>query len=101
MSITDDVRKKFNERLDDAKKLRDEIKLKIHLGGMEARKRWQEYEPQLHKVEQEIEQISGGAYAAASEMLNETRSAFQKLLGELKASGNEPDPASEGVKEGE
>ena len=107
MSITDDVRKKFTERLDDAKKLRDEIKLKIHLGGMEARKRWQQYEPQLQKVEQEIEQISGGAYAAASEMLNETRSAFQKLLGELKANGKqgeadaEPDPASEGVKGGE
>ena len=91
MSITDDVRKKFNERLEDAKKLRDEVKLKIHLGGMEARKRWQQYEPQLQKVEQEIEQISEGAYNAASEMLNETRSAFQKLLGDLKSSGKKDD----------
>ena len=32
MSITDDVRKKFNERLEDAKKLRDEVKNRIHLG---------------------------------------------------------------------
>ncbi|MCA9716316.1 MAG: hypothetical protein H6713_21590 [Myxococcales bacterium] len=102
MSITDDVRKKFQDSLTDAKRLRDEIKLKINLGGMEARKRWQEYEPQLRKIEHEIEQIGEGAYSRAGEMLNETRTAFQKLLGDLKAGGKQPGEApAEGADAGE
>ncbi|MCA9689580.1 MAG: hypothetical protein KC636_08210 [Myxococcales bacterium] len=83
--LKDDLRARFNSSVEELKTMRDEIKLKIHLGSMDAKKRWEQVEPQLGKIEQEIEAVGQGAYKAAGEMLDETRVAFKKLLDDLKS----------------
>lgn len=37
--------------LNDLRRIRDEIRLKLHLGGMDARTAWAELEPQIEHVE--------------------------------------------------
>ena len=82
---SDSIRDLLHKGLGDLRTMRDEIKLKIHLGSMDAKKRWEQVEPQLGKIEQEIEAVGQGAYKAAGEMLDETRVAFKKLLDDLKS----------------
>ena len=41
----------MNDGLQRLKTLRDEIRLEIHLAGMEAKERWKELEPKVHDAE--------------------------------------------------
>ena len=40
---------------DDLKRLADEVRLKLHLGGMEVKERWQALEPRLHEAHAKVE----------------------------------------------
>lgn len=60
--------------LDDLATLRDEIRLKVHLAGMEIKDEWRKLEPQLLEVEQ-----------AASKVTEATRTALHDAVTKLKA----------------
>lgn len=47
----------------DVRRIADELKLKVHLAGMEARQRWDELQPSLAEAEKEISR--GGSIVAA------------------------------------
>lgn len=51
----EDLRRQLDEALETAKRLRDEIRVNLHLAGMDARDKWNELEP---KVMQEAERIA-------------------------------------------
>ena len=51
----------------------DEIRLKIHLAGMEARDTWNELEPKLRDLEHRAE-------AATSDVMDDLRERLSKLL---------------------
>lgn len=55
MSITDDVKNQLKADLEDLKRMRDEIKLKLHLAGKDAKDRWHELEPKLEELELKFE----------------------------------------------
>ncbi len=62
----------------DLLQLRDEIQLKVHLGGMEARERWEALKPRFAQVEQDVTE---GLVAIEADLLD----AAQQLRDELGA----------------
>ncbi len=47
----------------DVRRIADEIRLKVHLAGMDARKKWDELQPSLLEAEKEL--ARGGTIVAA------------------------------------
>jgi hypothetical protein len=44
---------------DDLRRITDELQLKVHLAGLDARDRWRALEPQLHELEHELADAGG------------------------------------------
>lgn len=59
--------------IDSLRRMADEIRVKIHLAGMEAKDAWNELEPKLRHLEQRAE-------AATSDVVDELRERMSKLL---------------------
>ncbi|MBK8263319.1 MAG: hypothetical protein IPK80_18490 [Nannocystis sp.] len=75
--INDDLHQRYHRGLADLRTLRDEIKLKVHLAGMDARAAWEQVEPRLSELERQAESIAEGAAQATTE-------ATDKVIGDLK-----------------
>lgn len=71
--------KKTNETLEELRKLRDEIRVKVHLAGMEARERWEELEPKLEELEGQLERSGARATEATSIFFEELAAAFRRF----------------------
>jgi len=63
--------------LTELSQLRDELRVKLHLAGLEARAQWESVEPKLLGLERTIEQQSEGALEAAGELAVELVKAFR------------------------
>jgi uncharacterized coiled-coil protein SlyX len=63
----------MKERLEHLKTLRDEIRLDIHLAGMEARTRWEDLEPMTHDAELLYEQVGELAREKVDALLQRLR----------------------------
>jgi len=50
MSLKDDLEGNFEQLVETLEKQRDQIKLKIHLGSMEARQEWEHLENKLQQL---------------------------------------------------
>lgn len=59
--------------LDHLRRMADEVRVKIHLAGMEAKDAWNELEPKLRELEHRAE-------AATSDVLDDLRERLSKLL---------------------
>ena len=46
-----ELKKDIEKSVNDLKKLRDEIRLKIHLAGMDVKTEWQKLEPEIAEAE--------------------------------------------------
>ena len=57
--------------------LRDELRIKLHLAGLEVRAQWESVEPKLLGLERTLEQQSEGALDAAGELAVELVKAFR------------------------
>lgn len=72
-----DVGEKLSEEVESLKRVRDELRVRIHLGKAEAKELWNETEAKLHELEAKAKSIS----AQAEEPLHDVGEAA-KLLGE-------------------
>jgi len=61
MSIKDDLEENFEQLVETLEKQRDQIKLKIHLGSMEAREEWEHLEKKLQQLKVKQEDIKNKA----------------------------------------
>jgi len=59
--------------VDGVKQLRDELKLKAHLLGAEARERWESLERDFKKLEGELEGVRDAADSAAEDVSTAAR----------------------------
>lgn len=61
----------------DLTRLRDDLHLKIHLAGMDARDAWERLQPRLHEIEQKVQDRAASAahslHAAASSLRDDLR----------------------------
>ncbi len=79
MSATgDEFKKELHKTADLLKTMRDEIRVKLHLAGQEAKDRWQKIEPEIDKVGQEIAKTSR---ATVDELVTRVKEFKKDLLG--------------------
>jgi hypothetical protein len=57
-----------NQDVDLLRALRDEIRLQVHLAGMEVKDRWRALEPELEKVERQLDRADAGARELARDL---------------------------------
>ena len=69
--------------LSELRKLRDEIRVQVHLGGMDAKKAWDELEPKLAEADRMAENASEETFHAAVETLRKLK-LFRSTLPEKK-----------------
>ena len=55
---TEDVKKQLERTADMLETLRDEIRLKLHLAGMDAKKQWSDLEPHLLDAQNRARQVA-------------------------------------------
>ena len=81
MSKPDGLRMELNATLDELRTLRDEIRLQLHLAGMEAKTKWdKDLEPRLFSLEKDVEKEVGSTTRAALHDLNERMKRFRDSL---------------------
>lgn len=72
---------------DELRQVADELELKLHLGGMEARDRWRTIEPRLRELEQQITRSGKRVTKSILQELGALRTALQRLREDI-ANGN-------------
>lgn len=65
--------------LQELRELRDEIRVKVHLAGMDARQRWEELEPKLREIEGWVERGGDRAATVTNAFLEELGEAFRRI----------------------
>lgn len=74
---TTDLRQDLKSFQQDIRALRDEVRLKLHLAGMDLRQEWEKLEPQLDRALNSAAQVSNEVVADLKKRLGE----FRKRLG--------------------
>lgn len=69
----DELKHQVGSRLDELRRLRDEIRLNIHLGGMDAKDRWERLEPRIMDAENLAKDISEASKRALQEVIDSVR----------------------------
>ena len=65
--------------VEEMKRLRDEIRIQVHLGEMEAKQWWNQVEPQLIALETNLEKGADKATGTATIVLDEFVNAFHRI----------------------
>ncbi len=73
---------------DDVRRLADEVRLKLHLAGMEAKDRWGKLEPQILELEQKVKtgvkDGSGKAADVVGEQVEAVAAGLRQFADELR-----------------
>lgn len=59
-----DLKKDIENSVNDLRKLRDEIRLKIHLAGMDVKSEWQKLEPEILEAERSARVLTDATRAS-------------------------------------
>lgn len=78
-----EIREQFEDVRDELEKLAGEIKLKIHLAGMDAKDTWNRLEPKLHDLEQRAERASEKVTHELKDMAQDLRDRLRRLRQEV------------------
>lgn len=79
----------IRDGLENLRRLRDEIRLDIHLAGMEARERWQKLEPLVFDAERLAGEVGDAARRAVDELAEHFRT-FREHVRAHTESGRRP-----------
>ncbi|MBL8718520.1 MAG: hypothetical protein JNL79_21245 [Myxococcales bacterium] len=74
MTDTHRLKETLHDGLSELQRLRDEVRLEIHLAGMEAKERWWTLEPKILDAEQRF----------AREVNEVSRAALERLIGQVR-----------------
>jgi hypothetical protein len=69
----------MHENLSKLKTLRDEIRVDLHLAGMDAKDKWKELEPKFRDAEKLVEEVSDVSRKAMEEMVEHFRNFRESL----------------------
>ncbi len=78
-TMADNETSKFSEFCNDVRQLAEEIRLKVHLAGMDAKDAWSKIEPKLSRFEKEVEKVSTEAEKELREVGAELKESLSKL----------------------
>lgn len=74
----------FESGLQELRTLRDEIRVRLHLAGQEAREQWEKHlEPHVGRIEQQIKDTKEDALDSVKDAIDRARTAFQDFRARL------------------
>ncbi len=76
---TQEIRHTLDEGLQLLRRLRDEIRLELHLGGMEAKEQWKQLEPRFDQAERLSHEVTEASRRAVDKTV-EAFKAFRATL---------------------
>ena len=82
-SKADELREELRARRDDLRRLADEVRLKIHLGGMDAKDTWARIRPKLEEFERRVEEVGAEMSKEARVLGSALKAELQKLRDRL------------------
>ncbi len=83
------LKETFDSGLQELKTLRDEIRVKLHLAGQEARAQWEtQIEPHVERIEQQIKDVRAETKDTIKDAIERAKTAFQEFRSRL---GNDQD----------
>ena len=74
-----DLKSEMKKGVDLLKTLRDEVKVKLHLAGMDVKDQWARLEPELSKVERAAEQATESSKKLMDDALKRLKSIRESL----------------------
>lgn len=74
-----DLKAEMKRGVDLLKTMRDEVKVKLHLAGMDAKDQWARLEPELSKVERAAEQATESSKKLMDEALKRLKALRDSL----------------------
>jgi hypothetical protein len=78
------LKNSFESGLQDLRTLRDEIRVRIHLAGQEARTQWETHlEPHYTRIEQQIKDAKDDTVEAVKDAIERARTAYQEFRARL------------------
>ena len=78
-----DLQQHLQDGLAELRTMRDEIRVRMHLAGMEVKERWKTLEPQVEDIEREMREAAGAATEQLRTSLDDLRESFAKLRAKL------------------
>ena len=75
---------------DEVRRLADEVRVRVHLAGMELRDKWKQLEPQLHAVERDLVKAGETAEGAITTQVEALAAGLRKFVGELRKEPPKP-----------
>lgn len=77
----------FSKRFDELKQLRDELRLKVHLGSMELQREWERLEKKWNEFNRkaELEKTAAGLEKVLIDLGAEFKLAYERLSKALKS----------------
>lgn len=101
--MTTDNPKPITSAWDDVKRIADEVKLKLHLAGMEAKEQWKKLEPKMMELEQKVKANvkDGGekAVGVVGEQVEAFATGLRQFADELKDSVTKLKPDGNAAKD--
>jgi hypothetical protein len=70
---------------DDVRQMTDELKVKMHLAGMDLRERWKALQPRLEKLEQKVTAATDRAETAVAHEVGEVGALLRELRDDVKS----------------
>ncbi len=74
-----DLKSEMKKGVDLLRTLRDEVKVKLHLAGMDVKDQWAKLEPELYRVERAAEQATESSKKLMDEALNRLKTLRESL----------------------
>jgi hypothetical protein len=69
--------------LPDLRRMADEVRVRVHLAGLDAKDAWAKAEAKLHELEEKAHQAGGRAKEQLTELATTLRRDLQELIGRL------------------
>ena len=85
-SMRDELKDESKKVVGDLQRMRDEIKLQLHLAGADARDAWDKLEPQLKQFEDKVEQATETALDELRTKGTELKANVERLYHRLRKS---------------
>lgn len=92
-NLTNDLKHEVTQGLERLQTLRDEVRVRLHLAGMDVKDRWNELEPHLLDAETAAQQFSDASKAKLAQALERLES-FRSSLTDAKPEAKPEEPKS-------
>jgi hypothetical protein len=74
-----ELKKELKRRLERLQTLRDEVRIRLHLGSLDLKDQWKRLEPQLGELEKKAEELTEASFAAVADAVKRVESIRSSL----------------------